>query len=129
MKALWHMIVANLKMTVRNRSALFWLLAFPVLFIVLFGYLFDSGGFGVEVGVVGADKSRRTAQVVDEMKKVDGFTVRTGDRDAELAALQQGDRDIVVIFGPGKQPDQISAQIYFDQSNPQTSQVAVSAIQ
>lgn len=129
MNAIRHMIVANLKMTVRNRSALFWLLAFPVLFIVLFGYLFDSGGFGMDVGVAGADGSPRAVQVVDEMTKVDGFTVTTGDRDVELAALEKGDRDIVVIFGPGEQADQISAQIYFDQSNPQTSQVAVTAIQ
>ena len=129
MNALRHMITANLKMTVRNRSALFWLLAFPVLFIVLFGYLFNSGSFGVDVGVVGADTSGQTVQVVDEMKKVDGFTVTAGNRDDELAALEKGKRDIVVIFGPGEQAGQISAQIYYDKSNPLTSQVAVSAIQ
>lgn len=129
MTALQHMIVANLKMTVRNRAALFWLLVFPVLFIVLFGYLFDSGGFGVDIGVVGVDTSPQAAQVVDEMKKVDGFTVTTGSRDDELAALGKAKRDIVVIFGPGEQANQISAQIYYDQSNPQTSQVAVAAIQ
>lgn len=129
MKAFQYMIVANLKMTVRNRSALFWLLAFPVLFIVLFGYLFDSGSFGVDIGVVNVDMSPRTVQVVDQMESVDGFTVNAGGREAELAALKQGDRDIVVIFGPGEQSGQISAQIYYDQSNPQTSQVAVSAIQ
>ena len=33
------MVKANLKMTVRNRQALFWNLAFPAIFILIFGVL------------------------------------------------------------------------------------------
>ncbi|HET9017797.1 MAG TPA: ABC transporter permease [Thermomicrobiaceae bacterium] len=128
MKALRYMVLANLRMTLRNRSALFWLLAFPVIFIVLFGYLFSGGNLDVNVGVVGAGSSALTTQVTGEMKQVSGFTVTTGTRAAELSALQQGNRDVVVVFGPGAQPGTTSAQIYYDQSNPQTSQVAVAAI-
>ena len=91
--------------------------------------LFNLGSFGVDMGVVGADTSGQTVQVVDEMKNVDGFTVTAGDRDDELAALEKGKRDIVVIFVSGEQAGQISAQIYYNKSNPLTSQVAVSAVQ
>ncbi|HUZ01481.1 MAG TPA: ABC transporter permease [Thermomicrobiaceae bacterium] len=128
MTALRYMIVANLKMTLRNRAALFWLLAFPVIFIVLFGYLFSGGNLSLTIGVVGAESSSVTQQVTDQMKQVSGFSVTAGGRDAELAALQQGKRDVVVVFAPGAQAGTTSAQIYFDQSNPQTSQVAVAAI-
>ncbi|MBI4299511.1 MAG: ABC transporter permease [Chloroflexi bacterium] len=34
------LVVANLKMTIRNRQALFWALAFPLIFVAIFG-LFD----------------------------------------------------------------------------------------
>lgn len=129
MKALRSMIRANLKMTVRNRAALFWLLAFPVIFIVLFGYLFSGGDFSLTVGVVGADSSPIAQQVVAQMKKVDSFKVVTADRAAEMSALQQGNRGVVVVFGPGQQAGQVAAQIYYDRTDPQTSQVAVAAIQ
>ncbi|MBM3945892.1 MAG: ABC transporter permease, partial [SAR202 cluster bacterium] len=33
----WHVCVADLKMIVRNRQALFWALAFPLIFVVVFG--------------------------------------------------------------------------------------------
>lgn len=40
MRSLLAMIKANLKMNVRNRQALFWNLAFPALFILIFGAVF-----------------------------------------------------------------------------------------
>ena len=128
MKALRYMVVANLRMTIRNRSALFWLLAFPVIFIVLFGYLFSGGNLSLSIGVVDAGSSTLATQVTNQMKQVSGFAVTAGTRDAEIAALQQGKRDVVVVFAPGTQVGTTAAQIYFDQSNPQTSQVAVAAV-
>lgn len=130
MKALRAMIVANLKMTVRNRAAIFWLIAFPVIFIVLFGYLLGGSDYSMTVGVVNGNLSPRTTQVVDQMKQVKNFKVKTGDQAAEMRALNKGDRDIVVVFQPGQQPGQTSAQILYDQSNNASSTgVAVSAIQ
>lgn len=129
MKALRYMVVANLKMTVRNRTALFWLLAFPVLFIVLFGFLLGGSDFSVTVGIAGADSSPQAAQVTEQMQGVSAFEVHTGDREAEMEALREGDRAVVVVFEPGAQAGQTAAHIYFDQSDPQTSQIAVSAVQ
>ena len=45
MNSFLAMVVANLKMTVRNRQAIFWNLAFPAIFILIFGAI-----FGREVG-------------------------------------------------------------------------------
>lgn len=129
MKALRAMIVANLKMTVRNRAAIFWLIAFPVIFIVLFGYLLGGSNYSMTIGVVNGNLSPQTTQVVDQMKQVKNFKVNTGDQAAEMKALNKGDRDIVVVFEPGQQ-GQTSARILYDQSNNQSStSVAVSAIQ
>ncbi len=129
MNAMRAMIVANLKMTVRNRGALFWLLAFPILFIVLFGYLLSGDTPSVTVGVVGADTSPVATRVADEMGKVQSFKVKRGDREGELAQLRKGKRQVVVVFEPGAQGAQVAATIYFDQTQPQNSQLAVSAIQ
>ena len=44
MRALVTLSRANLKSFVRDRAALFWTLAFPILFVVLFGTIFSGGG-------------------------------------------------------------------------------------
>ena len=40
---LWALVVANLKMILRNRQSLFWALAFPLIFVAVFA-LFDLDG-------------------------------------------------------------------------------------
>lgn len=40
----WVDLTSNLKMLVRNKGTLFWSLAFPILFIVIFGSIFSFGG-------------------------------------------------------------------------------------
>ncbi len=44
MKGFKRMFIANLKEFIRDKAGLFWLLAFPVVFIGLFGLLFTNGG-------------------------------------------------------------------------------------
>ena len=43
MTPLLAMVKANVTMSLRNRTALFWNLAFPALFIVIFGVVFGRG--------------------------------------------------------------------------------------
>jgi ABC-2 type transport system permease protein len=127
--AFWSMTLANMKMTLRNRTALFWLMAFPFIFIFLFGFLFAEGDFEIRVGVAGHDTSELAAAVVAQMEQTPGFVVHRGEPDAELAALDDGDRRVVVIFSPGVGESPARAEIIADRSNPNVSQVAVMAIE
>ncbi|HLT17922.1 MAG TPA: ABC transporter permease [Thermomicrobiales bacterium] len=128
MKPLLHMILANYRMTVRNRMALFWNIAFPVIFIVLFGFLFTAD-FNVGVGIVGADTNEVSRSIADQLEALDAFDTTTGEREDELQALEDGDRSIVVVFEEGAEPGQVSATLYYDNSDPQQSQIALSAVQ
>jgi ABC-2 type transport system permease protein len=128
MKALRYMIVANLKMSFRNRTALFWNLAFPLIFIVLFQFLFSGDSVSIDVGVVGEDTSQVSQQVVSRMRDADGFNVSTGTQESELGKLDDGDRSVVVVFSPGSNGSEVNAQLYWDQSDPQLGQVALSAV-
>lgn len=128
MKPLWYMIRANLRMNVRNRVALFWNLAFPILFIVLFGFLFSGDDLELSVGVAGADSSALARQVTDSMDAADGFDVQIGSREAELDALESGDRTVVVLFGEGSDLGRASAEVFWDESNPQIGTVALTAV-
>ena len=60
MQSFLAMVLANLKMTVRNRQAIFWNLAFPAIFILLFGAIFGGGGTNAfSVGVAGGESPLR----------------------------------------------------------------------
>ena len=112
LRSLRAMTVANLKMSVRNRTALFWNLAFPALFIVIFGAVL-SRGLQVEfhVGLVEplGDFGERVAAVMAEN---DAFTLSRGSEADQLVALEEGDRDVVLAFAPGSERTVPQVQLY-----------------
>lgn len=98
MQSFVAMVIANLKMTVRNRQAIFWNLAFPAIFILMFGAIFGDGGLDqFTIGIAGGDSDFRTA-VTDEMRSTNAFDIYEGSTDAELAALEKDDRSVVLVF-------------------------------
>ncbi|MGH9174013.1 MAG: ABC transporter permease, partial [Vicinamibacterales bacterium] len=128
MTALRYMVIANVKMSVRNRTALFWNLAFPLLFIFLFRFLFAEGDISIDVGIVGEDTSPVAQQVAAAMRGAEGFEVSTGGFDGELEQLRDGDRSVVVVFSPGTGESELSASLYWDESDPQFGQIALGAV-
>lgn len=134
MRPLLAMIKANLKMSVRNRQALFWNLAFPAIFIVLFGTIFNEGGnVSFDVGVAGGgdDGSASALQsgLVSAMEANGAFKVHQGAAATELRKLKDGDRDVVVTFGPpavaGGQP---TVQLAYDGTSGPTADVAINVV-
>src|SRR5215217_2223660 len=98
MTPLLAMVRANLKMSLRNRAALFWNLAFPALFIVIFGVVFGRGPtVEFDVGVAGPESAFRDAVVAD-LQKSPTFVVSAGDEAEELQALADGKRGVVAVF-------------------------------
>lgn len=128
MNALRHMVIANFKMTLRNRAALFWNLAFPAIFIVLFGFLLtlDAGAF--EVGVAGEDVTPLASQIATSLEVSEGFNVTSGSADNELQALEDGERSVVVVFSDAGN-GQVEAALYYDQSDPQQGEIALNSVQ
>ncbi len=129
MKSFWAMVGANLKMTVRNRTALFWNLAFPALFILIFGAVFSNdSGVSFDIGVVGpesAAKERANAALTG----TEAFNVTTGSEDDELNALEESDRDIVLVFGEaGANGASPPIQLYYDNTSGPNAQVAIGAV-
>jgi ABC-2 type transport system permease protein len=115
-------------MTVRNRSALFWNLVFPALFIVIFGAVFGGNeGAHFTVGIAG-EASAFSDGVVAAMQQTDALTVKLGSADEELAALKDGDRDIVVVFGPADRQGRPPVQVYYDETDGPNAQVGLSVV-
>ena len=126
MTALLAMVRANFTMSLRNRAALFWNLAFPALFIVIFGVVFGRGeSVHFDVGVTGAESAYRD-RVVQAMSDSPTFTVTQGSQDEELQALATGSRGVVAVFSDSGAADELPAvTIYYNATQGPVSQVAV----
>ena len=102
MNALLALTIANIKSYVRDRAALFWTLAFPLIFIFMFGFIFQGGG-GAELtlGWVDRDASPAAAQLRDAFKATDIVElVETTEEDA-LAQMREGEVDAVIVVPDG----------------------------
>jgi ABC-2 type transport system permease protein len=129
MRPLLAMIVANLKMSVRNRTALFWNLAFPAIFILIFGAVFGSdSGVKYTVGVAGDPSSLHDGMVQAMKANKDAFSVKEGTAEHERNALEDDDRDIVLIFGPPDASGQPTVQLLYDQTDGPNAQIAINVM-
>lgn len=111
---------------VRDRSTVFWMFLFPILFVVLFGLAFgqqEVGGFRVGVSV---DPSTEAgAALTQALEGVEALEVSTGDLDQELEALRDGDRYAVVTLRSDAGGEGAEVLVYYDPSRGTASQVVL----
>jgi ABC-2 type transport system permease protein len=79
MEALLQLTLANIRSFTRDRAALFWTLAFPLIFILMFGAIFSGGGIrglaqapGAPTRVVVYTDPTQTNAAADTMQVVSG---------------------------------------------------------
>lgn len=146
---MWKLFFANLKMTLRDKQAIFWSLAFPLMFIIIFG-LFDFESIGdAKYVVIDNAKSGLSTQALDGFAEID-FLKRenfSGTLDEARDQLQAGDIDFILVIpqnfslatspaaiDPGATPEQFQAppidplQVYYDENNLLSNQVALGVI-
>lgn len=123
------MVKANLKMTVRNRQALFWNLAFPAIFILIFGAVFSGdGSVEFDVAVTGAPSSFQQ-QVITALKSNDAFKVTISDTETEEGKLRESERDFVLVFSPQGDGQVVApVQILYDETMGPNAQIGISAL-
>lgn len=131
MKAFFQLYLAALKEFARDRMTVFWTIAFPLVFIFLFGVIFGSNSDPrFDVGLVMEDRGAASAQLAQVLKQVPVFNITEGTRDAELAALKKGDRRAVIILPQGlsdavAQKQSAPVQVFYDPANQQSSQIVL----
>ena len=101
MNALFRLTVANLKSFVRDRAALFWTIAFPLIFVVVFGLIFTGNPVPTSYGFADLDGSQASAAVKSAFDSIDGVTLVDGSKDDLLAKMRQGDVSAVIVVPSG----------------------------
>lgn len=104
MHALVMLTRANIRSFVRDRTALFWTLAFPVIFILLFGAIFSGGGNTTyNVGWVDQDGTAASAGLRQAFGQVPLLDLKDGTLEASRQAMQRGDLSGIIVVPKGLQ--------------------------
>ncbi len=98
MQALLSLTLANIKSYVRDRAALFWTLAFPLIFIFMFGFIFQGGGGGgLTLGWADQDTSPASAQLREAFTASGAVKLVETTEDDAIAKMSKGDVDAVIV--------------------------------
>ena len=99
---LFHLTVANLKMLARDRQALFWALAFPLIFVVVFGLFFRETESPQTLAVIDYSQDTVSAQIIDGLERVDSLNVELrGDEAQAREEMSRGNLSHLLIIPAG----------------------------
>lgn len=135
MRGFYKVFIYDLKMVIRQKEALFWLFLFPILIMVIFGFIFGStGSLKLRIGLVDEDGSQVSEAIVQAFQEIDALVVDTGTREAEREALKDGKRNGILIFPAGFGEKVLSGQpaevlMVVNKSEVSTAQVTSSTLQ
>ena len=120
------LIVASLKMLYRDKQALFWALAFPVIFAVVFALFDFEQTPQIDVAVVAEHESAVSEALVSGLREVDGFTVdERASLDAARAGLEDDEYGVVLAVPAGGEGE---IRAFYNETNFEENQFALSAV-
>ncbi len=137
MRPFLALLSAKVRHFVRDRIALFWMFAFPIFLMLLFGFVFggDEEPVKLRLGVVLGGQGPAFQGLLEGLHHVPVISeVHTGTLEEELSALRARKRDGVLVV-PTDLPkalragNEVNFKLYYDASRSTTYQVLMSVIQ
>jgi ABC-2 type transport system permease protein len=99
---LLHLTTANLKMLARDRQALFWALAFPLIFVIVFGLFFRETQSTQTLAVIDYAQNSMSTPLVESLQQSDHLKVVLMNDEAQARQeLRQGDFGHLLIIPSG----------------------------
>lgn len=129
-----HMFVANAKQFIRDKPTLFWILAFPILFTLIFGIVFSGGTNPTyNIGLVIGGNNQVTKGVKEGLTRVPVFKLTTGSYNDELQALRNGKRSLIIDLRGAKPTEiatgeSIDVEILYNKDQSGTSQALIASV-
>src|SRR6476620_11272383 len=101
MTALRALTIANIRSYLRDRAAVFWTLAFPLVFIVMFGLIFQGSGSNLTIAWVDDDDSAQSAELRTDFADQPGVTLVDTTQAEGISQMQVGKVDSVIVVPAG----------------------------
>ncbi len=130
---LLRLTIANLKMTVRNRQAIFWALAFPLIFVVVFGVLIRDGASTTTIAVIDNAQDNVSRELVENLNRIETFEILVRqDEEQAREELLEGDIGYLLVIPSGladvvSQAPPAVVNLVYDDTNP-VSGIIISVI-
>ena len=93
MNALMALTKANIKSYTRDRAAVFWTLAFPLVFIVMFGLIFQGSSTNLTIAWVDDDQSAQSAELRADFADQPGVALVDTTQADGISQMQVGKVD------------------------------------
>jgi ABC-2 type transport system permease protein len=128
--------IKDIKTFFREKGAIFWTIAFPLVMMLLFSAIFGREvPFTANVGIVDFDQTEITGSLIQVFNETEIFDVKIFENQQEaLDKLKAGDAKAVLIFPKGFQLNITTGKktyvdLYVDETRPDTAQTVRSGIQ
>lgn len=134
MRRFGRFLGASLKMTFREKVAIFWLFLFPVVFMLLLGTIFGrSDQANINLGIVDLDRTAVSRGVVTALEEIDAFKVTRGEEERLKANLRDGKLHAVLVLNEDFMESlrlgrAAGATIYVDQSSATVADITYSSV-
>lgn len=99
MRAFRKLLIANFKQFFRDKTAVFFIFAFPLIFIGIFGLVFGGGEtVNYKIGLANYDNSAHGQGLSHALKAIPIFEISEGELDDKKVELEDGDLSAVVVI-------------------------------
>ncbi|MDP6455289.1 MAG: ABC transporter permease [SAR202 cluster bacterium] len=128
-----QLTIANVKMIVRNRQALFWAMAFPLVMVVIFGLIAQDRVSNTTIAVVDYAQDDISGQLIQNLADVEFFNMDVRqDEEAARQEVADDDLNFLMIIPQGLaskagQTPPVEIALVYDDTN-QTSGVILGAV-
>jgi ABC-2 type transport system permease protein len=93
--------IANIKSFTRDRAALFWTIAFPLIFVILFGSIFSGGSRAWTIGFVDLDQTPASTALESAFGSIPNVKIVDGSTADLLARMRKGEVSPVIVVPAG----------------------------
>ena len=129
-----RLLLANLRMMLRDRQTLFWALIFPLIFVAVFGLVDFDGTGTAELAVIDHvenDTSRQIAAQLGGLELLELSDSYTSQQEA-LEAIEDGDLDYLLVLPQSLDGspagEQAPIALYYDQANLQNNELVLGVL-
>jgi ABC-2 type transport system permease protein len=126
------LFLADIKMLLRNKQALFWALFFPLIFIMIFGLFFgNKGGASGTISIIDKANSPISKNITKGLEDANIFKIKhTDNLQTAKDEISKGKMSAVVVipekFAEPKGQNKIT--VYFDPANASTSNILLTFV-
>ena len=129
-----HLIIADFKMLLRSRQAMFWAIAFPLIFVVVFGIFFSDNSTTTTLAVIDHAEDALSKRIVAEIERIDALeTVQIADEAEARRQIREGALGFALVLPEGMAEKAVSAppaqvRMIYDHARP-TSGIILGSVE